>query len=305
VKRNDALRHIQSETNVRVSEERIRHADVNEEQAMTWFLLGALAPSEREPIEERLVADPMYFEALCALEDELILKSHRGELSHTERRLFAQTYLSSPARQARVASVRDLIDATEEWKAGEEARSSVWNQVRRWLAAPRQVPQFAVAGAVALLVVAMPVAVYQAGDAMRRLQRAERENTALWQQIGTARYLAVVFTLTPGGGRGKETADGTNLVRIPRDADEAWLQFEMADPGTAVGLEAILEPVGGTLVAKSHPARVARTATAALVTVTVAASDLPDGDYVLRLRRAATGGSRDIVATRAFRVTRE
>jgi hypothetical protein len=51
--------------------------------------------------------------------------------------------------------------------------------------------------------------------------------------------------------------------------------------------------------------RVARTPTSAQVALTVAAGDLPDGDYVLRLRRAATGGSHIIIATRAFRVTRD
>jgi hypothetical protein len=280
-------------------------ADVNEERMMTRFLLGDLAPSEREPIEERLIADPTYFEALCALEDEVILKSHRGEFSDRERRLFAQTYLSSPARQARVASVRDLINATEGWKDAEESRSSLWNRVRRWLATPRQVPQFAVAAAVALLVAAVPVAVYQMGDVMRRLQRAERENTALQQQIETARPLAVVFPLSPVTERGKETAEGTNVVRIPREADEVWLKFQIADPGTAVGFDAILEPLEPTHVATPRPARVERTAATALVTLTVAADDLPDGDYMLRLRRLATGGSPDIVATRAFRVTRE
>jgi hypothetical protein len=272
---------------------------------MLRFLLGDLAPAERESIEERLTADPIYFEALCALEDEVILKSHRGELSHRERRLFAQTYLASPARQARVASVRDLINAAERRKGAEESRSSLWNRVRLWLVTPRRVPQFAIAGTLAVLVAGVPLAVYQMGDVMRRLQRAEQENTVLRQQIDVARYLAVVFPLSPVTERGKETAEGANVVRIPREADEIWLKFQIADPGTAVGFDTILEPLEPTHVATARPARVERTATTALVTVTVAADDLPDGDYTLRLRHLATGGSPDVVATRAFRVTRE
>lgn len=272
-------------------------AQVDDERMMTRFLLGdAMAPADRTAIEERLIADPTYFEALCALEEELILKWHRGELSDAEVHLFTETYLSSPSRQGRVASVRELIEATERWKHNAATRSSFWS-MRRWLGTPLHQPQYALRAAAALLLVAvLGVAVYQIARS-RAPQRAEQEQTAP--------RTVVAFTLSPVTERGPEAAGGTNVVRIPRDADEVSLRFETIDPGSAVGFDTILQPLERVTAPTARPARVERTAAGALVTLTVAVSDLPDGDYLLRLRRITTGDTPEIVATRAFRVTRD
>jgi hypothetical protein len=282
--------------------------DINDERLMTRFLLGDLLPAERQAIEERLATDPEYFEALAGLEDDLILKWHRGELSDGEERLFTESYFSSPSRQARVASAGDLIEAAEQWKverwkAAAATGSSVWTRLWRWLSIPRYVPPFAAGGAVALLVVAVSVALFITNDATRRLQLIEQENSGLRRQVETTRRLAVAFTLAPVGERG--TREGLNLVLIPRDADEVRLQFEVADLHTTAGLDAIIEPLADTVVATAQPVRVARTPTSAHVALTMAAGELPDGDCVLRLRRAATGGGHIIIATRAFRVSRD
>jgi hypothetical protein len=277
--------------------------DINDERLMSRFLLGDLLPAEQQAIEERLAADPEYFEALAGLEDDLILTWHRGELSDGEGRLFTQSYFSSPSRAARVASAGDLIEAAERWTAAAAAGSSVWNRLWRWLSTPPYVPRFAAAGAVALLVVAVSVALFITSDATRRLQLIEQENTGLRRQVETTRRLAVAVTLAPVGERG--TREGLNLVLIPRDADEVSLQFEVADLRTTAGLDALIEPLAEAIVATARPVRVARTPTSAHVALTVAAGDLPDGDYVLRLRRAATGSGHIIIATRAFRVTRD
>jgi hypothetical protein len=136
----------------------------------------------------------------------------------------------------------------------------------------------------------------------RRLHLIEQENTGLRRQVELTRRLAVAVTLAPVGESG--TREGLNLVLIPRHADEVWLQFEVTDLRTTAGLDAMVEPLADAIVATPHPVRVARTPTSAQVALTVAAGDLPDGDYVLRLRRAATGSGHIIIATRAFRVTR-
>lgn len=277
---------------------------VEDEQVLTRFLLGDVAPADRQAIEDRLTEDATFFEELCALEDEVILKWHRGELTPEDWQLFTQSYLTSPPRQARVASVRELIDAAERWKHESEPQP-LWGRLPRWLTVPRQVPQFALAAAGAVVIAVVPALLYQTRDAMRRLSDAEREITSLRQQSGGAQHLAAVFTLAPVTVRGHDTGDTTNVVRIPREAGEVWLRFEMADPGTPAGFDAILEPLEHRLQTTPHPARLERTATGMLVTLTLAASDLPDGDYVLRLRRLSAGDSSDIVATRTLRVTRD
>jgi hypothetical protein len=175
----------------------------------------------------------------------------------------------------------------------------------RWLTVPRSLPQFAVAAAGAVVIAVIPALLYQTRDAMRRLQQAEREITSLRQQSDGSQHLAAIFTLAPVTVRGQDTADATNVVHVPRDAAEVWLRFEMADPGTPAGFDAILEPLERRLATTPHPTRLERTATGMLVTLTLTARDLPDGDYVLRLRRLTAGDSSDIVATRTLRVTRD
>ena len=272
--------------------------DVNDERVMTRLLVGNLAPGEREFIEERLAADPAYFEAVCALEDEMVLEWHRGSLSDEQRQMFARAYLASPARRERVAAGRRLIDTIDDWThAQEEARCFWWTRMRRYVATPRQVLQFSLA-ATAVLLVALPIAIYEMGGAVRRLQ-----------------HISVIFPLPPVTERGGDPGQRTNVLRIPRDADEVRLQFEIADPGDATGLDAILETLERTpnatptasagATAVKHPVRLERTARVVLVTLTVAAGDLLDGDYVLKLRRTQADGRPGIVATRTFRVMRE
>jgi hypothetical protein len=278
--------------------------DLDNERIMTRYLLGDPTLADRAPIEDGLSRDALYFEALCALEDEVILKWHRGELSDDECRLFTLAYLSSPTRHARVESTRALIDAIDGARAAQHV--SIWIRMRRWFVTPRQVPQFAIAALAAILVAAVGFAVYRMNGVTGQLTRGERESVELRQQTGAAHTLAVAFTLSPVGERSQDT-ERTNVVRVPRQAAEVWLQFQIADPGTATEFDAVLDPLDRTHAATPRPARVERVAAAALVTVTLAPADLPDGDYVLSLRRtvAASGVSPDIVATRTLRVIHE
>jgi hypothetical protein len=271
--------------------------DVNDEQLMTRFLLGDSLPAEREAIEERLASDPGYFEALAALEDELILKWHRGELTGDQRRFMTRSNVESPARAVRIAAGRDLIDAAERWTAADAGASPWW----RWLTAPAALPRFAAAGALAALVAAVSLGVVMTSDATRRLQRAEAENAALRQQADSAKRFVVAFTLAPVGDRG--AADGTNLVLIPGGADEVWLQVEVTDVPAGERLDATVERVSDAIVSASRPMQAAVSAAASHAVLSMAAGDLGDGDYVLRLRRTVAGGSHSI-ATRTFRVVR-
>src|SRR5262245_18984812 len=241
---------------------------------------------------------------MCALEDEVILKWHRGELPAEDWQLFTQSYLSSPPRQERVASVRELIDAAERWKHDAVPQPSLWNRLPQWLTASHHMPQLAMAAVGAVVIAVVPAPLYQTRDAMRRLQLAEREITTLRQQSGP-QHLAAVFTLAPVTVRGQDTSDATNLVRVPRDAAEVWLRFEMADPGTPAGFHAIHDPLERRPASTPRPARLERSATGMVVTLTMPANELQDGDYVLRLRRLTAGDSSDIVATRTLRVTRD
>jgi hypothetical protein len=260
--------------------------DIDHEYVMVRLLTGTLAPGEREVVEDRLAADPAYFEAVCAFEDEMIRDWHRGELAGEERQMFANAYLASSARRARIASGRLLIDTIEDWTRADEQHASWWTRVREWLAAPRQVPQFSLAVAALLFVAALPLALHE----MRNRAQAPS--------------VSVVFPLSPVAERGDAVAHA-NDVRIPRHAPDVELRFEIPDPGDVTRVDATLEPLDRTAASTTYPVRLERNANLVLVTVTLAPGNLLDGDYVIKLRRTRTDGLFDIVATRTFRVVHQ
>jgi hypothetical protein len=268
---------------------------------MTRFLLGDLPAEDRAQVEARLIEDPGYFEELAALEDEIILKWHRRELSREDRRLFAQTFFSSPERQERVDAARLLLDAAE---AENDAR--LGSRLSRWWTMPAGLPPLAWRVALVAAAVALPVAIVVVVGGNRRL---EQENALLRKQLSAAPRVVVAVALDAPGLRGEPGAtDRPNVVGIPRDADEVLLRVDLTDPG-GDGLDALLQPLDGGPERNLGAVRTARGASAVTVaSVAIPAGELAAGDYVLSLRRADTRRSGDpesVVTRRWFRVTRD
>jgi hypothetical protein len=244
--------------------------DIDQEDVMARLLTGSLSRGEREAVEARLAADPAYFEAVCAFEDEMIRDWHRGELAAEARRAIADTYLGLSARRARVESGRLLIDTLEDWKHAHESRAPWW-----------------LAAAAALVLALLPVALYVMRDGVRPAADS------------------VVFQLAPVAERGSDGASHVNELRIPRDAADVRLQFEISDPGGGARVDAILESLERAMPAATYPALLERAASLVRITVTLPSDKLHDGDYVIRLRRARSDALLDIIATRTFRIVRE
>ena len=263
--------------------------EIGEERVMTRFLLGALDAAERERVLDRLEAEPSYFEEMAATEDDLILRYHHRQLSAEDGALFADAYLRSPARRARVDETLALMEAGKAWKAGEAV--SPWRAVLEWssgaldwLAAPFQVPRFALVG----LSVA---AVLLAGYAGRNLTPAP----------GAGRIVTFATTLTAVGEKGPGAAAGIDRMPLPPGTVEIQPSFQIVSPQSGEQFAAELEALDGGTAAQPSSLLLELSGTGATVTVTIAAP--PDGDYVLRLRRVA-GGPPEVVAAHAFRVKR-
>jgi hypothetical protein len=288
---------------------------VNDESVMTRFLMGEPTRDEREAVEERLSTDPEYFEELSALEDELILKWHRGELSTDERRRFSEAYLSSPPRRARVEAARHLIDAAARWAKRPEPES-VWLRVARWIDSCRRVPQVLVATALIFFLGTLPLSVYEAvrwrAEARRLQQAAEAARPA------AASRLAVAVLLPQGAarlGRGAAEAparevrqDAMTVLVIPRDTGEVQLHVALDDadvPHATSHLSAELRGLEGGTRQYPGPLQTTHTGAGSIVKVVVAAGDLPGGDYVLWIHARGPVGDLDVLATRTFRVVRE
>ena len=271
--------------------------EIDEERVMTRFLLGALDPAERERVVDRLAEEPSYFEDMAATEDDLILRWHHCQLSTEDRALFDEAYLRSPARRARVDETLALVEAAKVWKEREAA--GLWTSIvrlvaaiRRWLTAPFPVPGFAFG---ALLVATFSLTAYEVRNATRQ------PGSGGPQPIQSTQLRVLPFPLTAVGERGPGTVPTMAPVTIPPGTEGLLLSVEIPSPKSGERFEAELIAVDGGAVAQPSPPLIVPSVIGATAVVVVASP--PDGDYVLRWRRVA-GGSSEVVATRAFRVTR-
>jgi len=267
-------------------EERENPAVDENDQLMTRFLLRDLPDEDHVRVAERLAADDAFFQEMASFEDDLIVRFHRGLLGPEQQQAFERVYRESPERWARVTEWQDLVDAAHAWKLREDEHA--WNGIGRWLVTPWRAPRLVLVAAGAAVVAAATVVTYLVG-----------------QQPGAAgRYVVVAFTLTAVGERGPGPARTMDRLRIPADADEVQLAVEVPDSGGNGRLEIEIEPVDGGVVVQPAEPRVERSGAGIVVTASLAAGALPDGDYILRVLRRAGSAQTETVAIRAFRVAR-
>jgi hypothetical protein len=269
-------------------------SDTPDDRLITRFLLDDLPAGERALVQDRVAADADYFDALCALEDDLILRHLRGELPAHDAQLFTRAY-SSPARRQRVESAQALLEAARRAKREAPVRPFVWQRAREWLTMPRMVPTFAVAGIVLLLAGSVPLAVYGL------LGGSFAGRTAGRTAAGTT--LIVALQLSEGDDRRAGAPAGRRpVLRIPTGTTDVRIELDM-DAGieTPEDVAAELSRLDGGSVAVDN--RWQLVAGGRVLRLTIPPGDLPDGDYTVTVRRRAGDGPD--LAAHAFRVSRE
>lgn len=78
------------------------------EDLIRRYLLGQLAEDEREHVEEKMMADNEFFNAVLLAEDEMIEEYVQGELSESDREGFEASFLSTPEGRQQVAYAKAL-----------------------------------------------------------------------------------------------------------------------------------------------------------------------------------------------------
>ena len=96
------------------------------ESAFVEFLLGGLAPEERERLEEQAFTDDTVHEQLEATADDLIHAYLAGALSPTDRRRFEAFFLASPRRRERLRFLQQLVVAVGRVATREPVRLPRW-----------------------------------------------------------------------------------------------------------------------------------------------------------------------------------
>lgn len=255
--------------------------DANEERVMTDYLLGGLDAATRDQILERLGADPAYYERMAALDDDLILRWHRGGLTAEQRASFAVSY-ATPARRSRVDDALTLLRAMEASREVPRSSPGFLSRLRAWTLASGPLPRYAFAASVVLV----------AG-----LFLWDRNRGTLSPEAST-----LSATLGAQGERGAPSASFDRLeVLSTHTRVELTVKGLTVPNGAALSAE-LQARDGGARLPVTRPV-MTRSDGATDATVTVDAPLLVPGDYVLTLRVA---GSPDgvTVATQSFRVAR-
>jgi hypothetical protein len=271
--------------------------DVRDERVMRRFLVGDVTPDEHDAVDDACAEDSEYFEALCALEEELLVLHLRGELPADVRNRFIETLPDYPARQRRLdelAALRSVI--------AEEARLVAANGDHR---AP--VPSAPVPSA--------PVLAPARPSSTRYLPLAAAAGFVLVAAVGiwwsmSQRHPSDTFpppitttrkstTFMLALGQNRSDASQQNVFGVPRDVDDVDLEATVR-PSAGATLSATLQRVGGEPIPMAGAPHDLRTRDGASVARwRLPGSALGVGDYVLTIAEERSAGERDTLA-RAF-----
>jgi hypothetical protein len=303
--------------------------DLDDEAVITAFLLGTLDEAEQTRLFDRLADDEAYFERVEAAEDDLILRWHRDKLTPEQRELFAKAY-AAPARRARVEESLALLRVAEASVAAERAAEraaahaaqpvvehvaehagaarpadgqpvALLDRIAAWLSVPSLMPRWGVAAGAVAIVAALLTGLYFSS---RRMPGDGGDGRTAGPPMVVAVTLTAIGEKGPPVDPAPSTAKGFDTVRLPRPASAVQLTVEprVVPNGGALTAD-ISSPDNGTVLQLGAPT-VSRSTNGTALTVTVPARDLPDGDYLLTVRRAAPAGSSEVLSTQAFRVIR-
>lgn len=287
-----------------------------DEDLMRRFLLGAVSPEERERVEDRLMTDGDYFDALRALEIEMGLDHLHGRTSPQEQEPFKKTVLAAPARRKEVEELGRFAAALESARRPQAVPARPvarpLEPARRdrapwWQAlidatlgpAPRGRRLTLVGAAAVVLIAALvymraPAGVPQVSDSTTPQPTGVPANDGARPQS-----IVATFVLLPGASRAELRQ--ANVFERPVGADEIALVTTVPDAvDTRVG--AILRPVGGDPLPLRFGPEVTAVSGGIEVRVRAEQRVLPRGDYLLQLTRQVSGATPEPFATRFFTV---
>jgi hypothetical protein len=246
------------------------------------YLLGLLAESDAESLEEQYLARPEILEQIRAVEDDLLDDYAAGRLSPAEVEPFEKRFF--PSRQARVVAARALRLA---------AVAEVRSPSRSFDPALRTRPALILALAASLLLAvlavrlwpARPPAVATASVPPSSLARPVAPSPSAVPDVSAPRLpVEIVMALSPVLLR--SSAAPAELF-VPGDAVTLVLELE-GDPArlpkSASKLEGEIRTVEGDHVWTGEaPRGTVSSAKGRLASIRVPASRLPTGDYLVTL----------------------
>jgi hypothetical protein len=252
-----------------------------DDDLMRRFLLGQVTAEERDRVEERFMRDAVYFEALCALEHDLLVSHVRGELPASWRERFESQLKASAARRQRVEETRAFMHDLAAAAPGPAGRQSHWIRSRGWY----------LASAAAILAIAI--------GAWRFWAPITDPPATTVRTDGAARATVATLLLRPGLLR--SDSPQVNVLRVPVGVEQIVLEAIFPEV-TAPAPGAELHVVGGGPIPVPDPPHLQPTGEGLRLSWTVAAKLLPRGDYLLLVTATAEPAGRSVAASRFFSI---
>ena len=313
---------------------------VESDISMKKYLLGELAESEQQELEQRLMTSNEYFEELLVAEDELVDEYLHGTLSGHEQEKFDNHFLCTPERREKLRFSRSL----QHYVSAHAKRSRTawaWPPFFSFLRASYATRGWSMATALLLVLLggswlsvrvqllqrALEQAREQQGSGQQELQQQVAQLRGLNDQLATERHNQqkqsaaleqelsalkssktqqplspmVAFALIPGRMRGM---GGMNNVVIR--PGENWIQLQLdLDMGGYKRYRAVLQNSEGEEIwSQSAPKGLVPGVNEAVV-LALPTGLLSRGDYLLKLSGIDTQGKLEDITTYQFTVARK
>jgi len=306
------------------------------------YLFGELPEPERAQLEAEYFADAGTFNRLERFENDLIDDYARGRLGAETRARFERAYLSNPNRRARLKFGEALaarLDQAAPPSLTAVSRRSWWQEHSSWFKLETRAFAFSMALALLLLVfgsgwlfiqarrlraelaqrdAAQAVQEQRAAELQRQiadeqkrneeltseLQRASNPETAPTQSSPEAVTPAfVTLLLAANGVRGAETAPPRTLT-IPKGIRQVHVQLVVKDHDYP-SYQIVLRAIAGPEIFKGQNLKPRINKPGAVFSLSVPASKLTAGDYMLTLRGVLQSGEFEDVSKSLFRVEKK
>ena len=306
------------------------------------YLFGELSESERAEMEAEYFGDPREFSRLERFENDLIDDYARGRLAGETRVRFQRAYLSNPNRRARLKFGEALalrLDQSETSPVTAVSGGS-WRQSLFSLPGlKRRAFAFSMAVVLVLLLFGSTWLLIQSRRLRSELaqleaaqSRQEQHETELQRQLADEQKRSqeltdelerasnpataqikpsseratpafVTLLLVANGARGTETASPPTL-QVPKGTEEVRVQLVLKDHDYR-NYRIVLQAIAGAEVFNRQKITPRINKSGATFTLSMPASKLASGDYMLTLRGALQGGEFEDVSKSLFRVEKK
>jgi hypothetical protein len=269
-------------------------------ETIRHYLLGQVTPEGSSQIEEQLITDDAFFQALLVAEDELVDEYLGHRLSPAELQSFETLFLVAPERQKKLRFARALHKYVELSETPEVVTDSVTDGLsRESSAAAKPAPK---SGLFSFLPFSNPIVARSFAAAMLLIVAGVSwvvfNN---WRQQTPSEPGAVyVVALAPG-----LTRDGGEIQKVNLSAAIDTVELRLALPQSDYQIyRSVVLTDSQSEVWASADLAAATDAGESFVVSRVPAKLLVVGDYRMKLRGRASNGSFEDVASYQFRVTR-